>query len=265
MTATRPRPRPRATDQTSSEGGINRNVVFGIIGAVVVVVLAAVIVFAVAGGDDEASAAEIAPAGEVQIEGEALPASDGSAGLNPNDPAIGMTAPEVTAPILGAGNRVTLGNFGTPRVITFLAHWCPHCQDDVAQLSNWLAEGNQLPRGVDLQAVSIRQAPGRDGFPAAAWLEGEDWPFQTVIDDENALIDRTFGVGGTPFWVFIDAEGLVAGRIGGELDPQVLASLMEQLKTGSLTDLGTVGEQTDPGASTEDGATTDGTTATTAG
>jgi cytochrome c biogenesis protein CcmG, thiol:disulfide interchange protein DsbE len=262
MTATRPRPRPRAADSPSEGGGINRNVVFVVVGAIVAVLLAAVVVFAVSGGEDEASSAEIAPTGEVQIVGEALPASNPEAGLDTTDPAIGMLAPEVTAPVLGAGNRVTLGNFGTPRVIAFLAHWCPHCQNEVAALTDWLAAGNQLPSGVDYQAVSIRQSPGRDQYPPSAWLESQGWPFQTVIDDENALIDRTFGVGGTPFYIFVDAEGRIAGRVGGGLAPEDMARMMESLKAGTLTGPDEAGEQSDPDAVTD---TDTGSTVTTAG
>jgi hypothetical protein len=66
------------------------------------------------------------------------------------------------------------------------------------------------------------------------WLEEQNWPYPTVIDDETNTLYTTFGGGGTPFWVFVNPDGTVAGRVGGELDPEDIADLMNRLADGTF-------------------------------
>jgi thiol-disulfide isomerase/thioredoxin len=241
MTATRSRSRAaqaRAKAQnrdreSEGRGGINTNVVIGVALAVVAIVVAAIVVFAVAGSDDESGATnQVAPAGAVTVEGAALPGFTDAA----TDPAVGTPVPEITAPLLGNGTEVTWASTGRPRLLVFLAHWCPHCQDDVDNLTDWLEEGNTLPTDrVDVQSISTLVDEGRGNYPVSDWLEEQSWPYPTVIDDEANTLYSTFGGGGTPFWVFVDADGTVAGRHGGELDPEVIAGLMNNLADGTFT------------------------------
>jgi thiol-disulfide isomerase/thioredoxin len=240
MTATGSRSRAaqaRAKAQTrdrepEGRGGINTNVLIGVALAVVAIVVAAIVVFAVAGSDDDSGAAnQVAPAGAVSVDGAPLPQFTDTA----SDPAIGAPVPEITAPLLGNGTEVTWANTGRPRMLVFLAHWCPHCQDDVDNLTDWLEAGNELPTDrVDVQSVSTLVDEGRGNYPVSDWLEEQNWPYPTVIDDETNTLYTTFGGGGTPFWVFVNPDGTVAGRVGGELDPEDIADLMNRLADGTF-------------------------------
>jgi hypothetical protein len=241
MTATGSRSRAaqaRAKAQTrdsepEGRGGINTNVLIGIGLAIVAIVIASIVVVAVAGtgGNDSSAANQVAPVGAVTVEGAPLtPFSDTA-----SDPSVGAAVPEITAPLLGNGTEVTWANTGRPRMMVFLAHWCPHCQDDVDNLTDWLEAGNELPTDrVDVQSVSTLVDEGRGNYPVSDWLEDEGWPYPTVIDDEANTIYTTFGGGGTPFWVFVNPDGTVAGRVGGELDPEVIADYMNRLADGTL-------------------------------
>jgi hypothetical protein len=242
MTATRGRSRAaqaRAKAQNRDNeperrGGINTNVLIGIGLAIVAVVVASIVVVAVAGtgGNDSSAANQVAPVGAVTVEGQPLAPFTDTA----SDPAVGAPVPEITAPLLGNGTEVTWANTGRPRMLVFLAHWCPHCQDDVDNLTDWLEAGNELPIDrVDVQAVSTLVDEGRGNYPVSDWLEDEGWPYPTVIDDEANTIYTSFGGSGTPFWVFVNPDGTVAGRFGGELDPEVIADLMNRLADGTFT------------------------------
>jgi len=219
--------------ESDGRKGINTNVLIGVALAVVAIIVASIVVVAVSGsGDDSAAANQVAPAGAVSVEGAPLvPFSDTA-----SDPAVGAPVPEITAPLLGNGTEVTWASTGRPRLLVFLAHWCPHCQDDVDNLTDWLEEGNTLPTDrVDVQSVSTLVDEGRGNYPVSDWLEEEGWPYPTVIDDEANTIYSSFGGGGTPFWVFVNPDGTVAGRVGGELDPEVIADLMNRLADGTFT------------------------------
>lgn len=160
----------------------------------------------------------------VGIDGDplpALPADDGE------DPAIGKVPPVLAGTSL-TGERLTIDPT-EPMAVLFLAHWCPHCQAEVRDLVAWL-EDNELPSDVRLVAVSTLVERTRGNYPPEAWLEGEQWPFETLEDDAASSAADSWGLRGTPYWVFLDADGRVAGRASGVLGPQELAARMEDLR-----------------------------------
>ena len=60
------------------------------------------------------------------ISGDPLPQFE-----NPNsDPAVGLAAPEVSGTDF-TGRATAIKADGRPKVVIFLAHWCPHCQAEV--------------------------------------------------------------------------------------------------------------------------------------
>ena len=78
---------------------------------------------------DESDTASLAP-------GDWRPASvdgslDTSSSTPDTDTELGSTAPTVVGYDF-MGQRVTIEDNGKPKLIVFLAHWCPHCQREVA-------------------------------------------------------------------------------------------------------------------------------------
>lgn len=191
-------------------GGAGRWLLPGIALAVLVVAAAAAIVLSggqTGGSSDRPSAGASAPlTGDAPtIEGAALPAL-----LDPsNDSAVGMTIPEVSAP----GGSIALD--GRPKVLLFLAHWCPHCQNEVPLVQDWL-DGGGLPDGVDLISVSTSIDPSRPNYPPEDWLAREGWTPPTIVDPTGAVADA-YGLAAFPFWVFVGDDGTVRARMTGEL------------------------------------------------
>jgi len=145
-----------------------------------------------------------------EVAGEALAAFPDSG----EDPAAGAEAPDVTGSDY-TGAPTAIGEAGTPQVIVFLAHWCPHCQREVPVLRDWVDEGG-LPEGVELVGVSTLQDQSRGNWPPQDWLADEEWPGAVLVDRGEAVA-TAYGMGGTPFWVFVDADGQVVSRAAGEL------------------------------------------------
>jgi cytochrome c biogenesis protein CcmG, thiol:disulfide interchange protein DsbE len=149
---------------------------------------------------------------DVTVTGEALPAlRDPGAG----DPGAGMVAPTVVGTDWN-NNPVTIEPDGRPKLVVFLAHWCPHCQAEVPVIQNWVNNGG-VPDGVDLYAATIFTNASRIEFPPQEWLERENWTVPTVMDNQAGDIVRGYGVVGTPTYIVLDGENRNLGRLSGEI------------------------------------------------
>lgn len=163
------------------------------------------------------SAIETSP---VIVDGIALPP------LAESDPAIGLLAPSIEASTFD-GDRVSLTADGTPRLFGFFAHWCPHCREEVPQVVDWMAEGDLLLQGVDIIAVSTSVRDDGDNYPPSAWFSREDWPNPVVIDSATSEIGQGFGLTGFPYWVAVDADGVVVARSSGQIGEEGFRALVE--------------------------------------
>ncbi|HEX2047960.1 MAG TPA: TlpA disulfide reductase family protein [Acidimicrobiales bacterium] len=112
---------------------------------------------------------------------------------------------------------------GKPKLVMFLAHWCPHCQAEVPVLVDWASAGQ--PQGVDLVAVSTAVDRARPDYPPSAWLEREGWTIPTVADDADGTAAAAFGLTGYPYFVAVTGDGKVAARASGEQTVSRLAAL----------------------------------------
>ncbi len=166
--------------------------------------------------------------GEVVVDGEPLPVL-GEPGAP--DPAVGTVAPSITGSDW-EGNTISIAPDGRPKILLFLAHWCPHCQAEVPEVVTWLAEGG-LPAGVDLYSLSVAANPTRPNFPPSAWLEREGWTLPVIRDDEAGSAVRAYGMSGTPFYVVLDGQNRVLMRAAGKIGPQGLDALVRLAEAGS--------------------------------
>ena len=205
--------------RTPVPGGTNRQwFLAGSIGVLVVVVA----VVAVALASSQPAVAEPAQA-PVIVTGTALP--EYTAGQT--DLALGMTLPTMRGTDL-QGEPLTIGPDGRAQAIVILAHWCPHCQNEVPQIVDWLAN-NPVPEGVDVVGLSTGINEARANYPPSAWLEREGWKQPTMNDDANSTAYRALGAMATPGWVFVAADGTVQLRTTGELDPGEFGAILDQL------------------------------------
>jgi thiol-disulfide isomerase/thioredoxin len=202
---------------------MNKTVVWiigGVVGFGLVVLLAMSIV-------TETELDESAGFGEVEVTGDPLPflGEDG-------DVAIGFTAPTVH----GADwddNEYSIEADGRPKVVIFLAHWCPHCQAEVPVVQDWLDAGN-LPEGVDMYAVSTSVDHLRPNWPPQDWLVDEGWTVPTIMDDEINSVSTNYGMTGTPFYAVLDGDNTNLIRVSGEIGVAGLETLVT-IAEGSIT------------------------------
>lgn len=161
--------------------------------------------------------------GEVEVEGENLPFFDSSAA----DPAIGLTAPTVSGSDWN-GDDHTIGRDGRAKIVVMLAHWCPHCQNEVPVIQDWVEAGG-LPEGVDLYGVTVLTNRLRDGstWPPSEWLDGEGWTSPTIMDDEAGSVVSAYGLVSTPTYVVLGPNNENLGRLAGEIGVPGLNALAQ--------------------------------------
>jgi thiol-disulfide isomerase/thioredoxin len=205
-----------------------------VVGVVLVAVIAAVVALAVSGGDDgstsssgsaQSGGAATSETGAVAVTGATLPRYTGPAA----DDAVGDTIPTLTGESFD-GSRMTIGPVGAPEVVMFLAHWCPHCQAQVPLIVDLASQG--AFEGLRVSTVATGTNANYPNYPPSAWLASEDWPFPVMADSSQSTAAQAYGLPSYPFFVFVDADGKVAGRATGELSPTDLTEILDALRDG---------------------------------
>ncbi len=176
---------------------------------------------------------EFLPAiGPVDVVGEKLPPLQ--ADTIDDDPALGTAAPTIVGlGFDGEPVRIDAAQDG-PTMVIFLAHWCPHCNDEVPVI-NALRDEGRVPDGVNLIAVSTAANAGRPNFPPGEWLDDVDWTYPAMadgvdMDTQSFVVADAFGVTAFPFVTLIDGDGDVAARwAGGKSGDEIVDLLTERL------------------------------------
>lgn len=223
--------RSNLTPGAASRGGVGeperRLPVFWIVIALVIV---GGIVALVATAPDESTkdavkAAADAPVyADVTVEGEELPRYPQSG----TDDAVGKQVPTITGTGFDNVER-TLVEEGTPTVIVVVAHWCPHCANEVPRIVEW-AKDERNHEGINVIALSTAASKGQANYPPAEWLARERWPFDTIADDEADTANDALGVRGTPFMLFVKGDGTVLERASGELPDGEFDKAVQRLR-----------------------------------
>lgn len=226
MTSTRaPRARNTAVAKAAKAGESSRKV-WIVVAVVLVVGFAAVMAIALA-QEDSSSSARGEQTAEVTVSGDPLPLLPQGA----PSAAIGLPAPTLSGTSL-TGEAMTIGDEGRPKVIAFFTHWCPACQAEVPVVSEWWNSGG-VPDDVDLVAVNTGVDPSRVNYPPSAWYDREDWGVPTLLDDRASTAALNFGLSAYPYWVVVDADGLVVDQLSGQLGVDEILGLMDRARAGA--------------------------------
>lgn len=194
-----------------------------IIVIVLIVVAGVVAVVLSRGSGTSASGPQNRP---VTIKGDALPTmSEGG-----TDPGLGKQVPTVTGKTY-SGRPVTVAGGGQPEIIFVLAHWCPHCNDEVPLVVDWM-EAGRAPAGVRYRAVSTAVDKSAPHYPPSKWLKDEKWKVPTLADSEDSEAGRALGTPGYPYILFVKADGTLAARTSGELAIADLERMAKELLAG---------------------------------
>jgi thiol-disulfide isomerase/thioredoxin len=211
-----------------------------VVGAIVLVLGLAGLAIALSGGDDESSGGVVAPdettevtaGGEVQenrpvtlSSGAPLPQleRDGAA-----DAGIGMATPVVDGATFD-GEAITVGGpTDGPTLYVYLAHWCPHCNDEIPELIE-LRNRDGIPEGMNVVAVSTGVDNTGPNYPPSEWLVDKNWPTDwPVMADSAASEAFAFnGGGGFPYLMVVDADGTLLDRASGAKSAEDLAVFIQ--------------------------------------
>lgn len=169
-----------------------------------------------------------APTGSIVVTGDPLPAMPDGLSVPDagSDPAHGRVAPELTGTDFD-GTEVRIQPDGRRKAVLFVASWCPHCQSQVATLSELLAQ-DRVPDDLDLYVVST-------AYKAELPPQPQDWTalddlrrrgVQILRDDEASSAAIAYAEAGFPTIVHLDGADRVVARSVGELDADSLAELL---------------------------------------
>ena len=176
------------------------------------------------GRSDTSSTSELNETADISVTGAPL----GVFAADQTDASVGQPMPSLDG-ISFDGTPISVSADGTPKALIFLAHWCPHCQKEVPVVQDWI-DTNGMPAGVDFVSVATATNRGQANYPPSAWLEREGWTPPVLVDDVAGSAGEAFGVSSYPFWVFVDAEGNVAGRAAGELSVEQIEGALQQIR-----------------------------------
>ncbi len=154
------------------------------------------------------------PALRVQYELPACPTTDRDV------PAVEGGLPQTELPCIGEGDPVNLAGLPRePMVVNLWAQWCGPCREE----SPFLREAFQ--ETTDVRFVGINyQDPQEDWAIEFAGLVG--WRYPHVVDVEKTL-QGPLRVPGLPVTLFVDADGVIAGRhVGPVTSTEQLQDLM---------------------------------------
>ena len=163
---------------------------------------------------------------QVDVEGEFLPAME-----NRFDHAVGLTAPLIKGVDL-AGNPIVLQEDAETTIVIALAHWCPHCRNEVRELASYFLD-NPLPEGIRVVSIATSINPTRANYPPHKWFENEQWNIPVIVDNSDSDIARAMGVSSFPFFIVIDSNGDVSLRVAGRLGIDGLERIFELITTKS--------------------------------
>ena len=112
-------------------------------------------------------------------------------------------------------------------MIVFLAHWCPHCNDEIPVLLEWRDSG-EIPAELQIFGVSTAVSDERPNYPPGEWLQEKGWEWPVLADDAELTAANTYGVTGFPYFVIVDADGNVTARGSGEIPIEELDALVDE-------------------------------------
>jgi thiol-disulfide isomerase/thioredoxin len=198
------------------------------------VAIAVVVAVAASGGDDDNASAQPTKfeTHAVTVTGTPLPQYDSERySGNDSDPAIDKTIPTATGVSVFDGTPVTIEPNGKPQMLVFVAHWCPHCRNEVPELVTLAKQG--VFDGVDVTAVATGTNPAALNYPPSAWLKREGWPFAVMADTPQGTAAEAYGISAYPYFVLVGADGKVAGRATGEVSSADITANIKALKAGT--------------------------------
>ena len=160
--------------------------------------------------EPEGGAAVLEVSASLDVVGEPLPPLE-----DPNaDAAVGLAAPVITGQQFD-GTDITIGDeTDGPTMLVFLAHWCPHCNDEIPEIVKLRDQGD-LPDSLNIVGVSTAVVEDRENYPPSEWIVEKDWTWPVLADTIDAEAFQLYGGTGFPYTVILNSDGSVKARTSG--------------------------------------------------
>ena len=140
-----------------------------------------------------------------------------------DDIAIGKLAPDFTLMNLD-GEEVSLSDYkGKIVFLNFWATWCPHCVREMPDFNKLAAENDDMV----ILAVDVME----DKKLVEDYIEKGGYDFDVVLD-EKGEVSMKYLISPLPTTYFIDAEGILLGRIEGALSWAHMNEILETVRQG---------------------------------
>lgn len=159
---------------------------------------------------------------EVNVEGSFLPELPKDAA----DPAIGTAAPALSG-FDFRSNPVSVNAPDDTRdtLLVFLAHWCPHCNDEIPHLIEW-KESGAIPENLRVVGITTGSRNDAPNWPPSDWISEKKWPFEVLADSEQQTAALAYGLTAYPFMAVVDADGVLQKRLSGVVKPDDLTQIV---------------------------------------
>jgi cytochrome c biogenesis protein CcmG/thiol:disulfide interchange protein DsbE len=138
---------------------------------------------------------------------------------------VGTPAPDF-ALRSSTGRNVTLSGLrGKPVVITFFASWCNPCEKELPVLTR---VQHAYAKHLRVIGVSFQDLAS----DSKRFIRRLHVTFPALLDDPDGPIGRRYGVRSPPQTIFVDARGIVRGRVYGETTFRDLQPAIADLLAG---------------------------------
>jgi cytochrome c biogenesis protein CcmG/thiol:disulfide interchange protein DsbE len=138
---------------------------------------------------------------------------------------IGTVAPDFTLKST-SGKSVTLSALrGRPVVIVFFASWCQPCEAELPVLQQFAHDDAARLRVI---GVNFQDLPS----DTATFVHRLGVTFPALLEDPSGPVASRYGILGIPQTVFVDARGIVSGRVYGQTSRSALAPAIGDLLRG---------------------------------
>lgn len=176
----------------------------------------------------EAGAQGLQQNGPISVEGEPLDPFDSSI----EDLAVGKAAPVVSGESFDSTPITIGGPTENATLVVFLAHWCPHCNEEIPELIELNSDG-RIPDGLDVIGVSTAVRADGENYPPSQWMVDKNWPWPVMADDTELSAIAAEGGTSFPYVVVLDTDGTVLARRAGTATADETADFLEQALASS--------------------------------
>jgi cytochrome c biogenesis protein CcmG/thiol:disulfide interchange protein DsbE len=150
-----------------------------------------------------------------------------------DSPLIGQPLADMTLEYLEQPGALTFSDLeGQVAVLNFWASWCFPCRLEHSALTSTAAA--YAGRGVHFVGILYQD----DVEPAVAFLDefgrGENYSY---VNDTGSRAIVELGTFGVPETYFVDAEGIIRGKVQGEVNSAILVRTLESILAGETPEL----------------------------